>query len=476
MKKTILLFFFSVFIINAQQKSPEVNLSKPNVILIVSDDHGYADFSYKGHYDYIRTPNLDKMLEDGVNFTNAYVTAPICSPSRCGIITGQYQARSGNYFYGGPGLDKKVPTMAQGFKSAGYSTAYFGKLHYGKNDGPEGFAHPINHGFDESIVAGKGGRVHYLYHNKNAVEKHSATAAPWLKNGREMEQDGFTTEIISRWSQDYIEAHKKQPFFLQIAFNAVHNFNHQLPEKYLKEWNLPYYPDYEELEGDEKYDHWYNRSIMPNMPNGRRYYAAQLYYLDREIGAIRRQLKTLGMNENTIVVYVSDNGGSNCNGGENKPLRSTKYSLYEGGVRVPMVLSWGEKYLHIENNSIVSTMDLMPTLLAAANAPKESYVHCDGVNILPGLTSPSKTEREALVWDVGFAWAVRKGDWKLKVVTNQKQANKISKKQHTDMGKGVELYNLKDDIGETEDLVDKYPDKVSELTSIHDKWLQDIRN
>lgn len=466
MKKLILLYFFSSLLVNAQQK--------PNVILIVSDDHGYADFSYKGLYDYIKTPNLDNMLADAVNFTNAYVTAPICSPSRVGIITGQYQARSGNYFYGGPGLDKSVNTMAQGFKSAGYATAYFGKLHYGKNDGPDGFAHPINHGFDESIVAGKGGRVHYLHHSKDAVEKHSGTAAPWLKNGKEMELDGFTTEIISGWAQDYITSHQDKPFFLQISFNAVHNFNHQLPEKYLKEWGLPYYPDYEELEGDEKYDHWYNRSIMPNMPNGRKYYAAQLYYMDREIGAIRSQLEALGMDDNTIVVYVSDNGGSNCNGGENKPLRSTKYSLYEGGVRVPMMMSWGEKYKHIENNSMVSTMDLMPALLAAANAPKESYAQCDGINILPNLINQSKVLRDELVWDVGFAWAVRKGDWKLKVVTNQKQADKIGKKQHTDMGRGIELYNLKDDIGEANNLASQNPDIVEQLTVIHDKWLQDI--
>ena len=415
------------------------------------------------------------MVEEGVNYTNAYVTAPICSPSRCGLITGQYQARAGNYFYGGPGLDKEVPTMAQGFKSAGYSTAYFGKLHYGKNDGPDGFAHPINHGFDESITTGKSGRVHYLYHNKKAVEKHSATAAPWLKNGKEMELDGFTTEIISAWAQDYIETHQEKPFFLQISFNAVHNFNHQLPEKYLKEWDLPYYPDYEELDGDETYAQWYDRSILPNLPNGRKYYAAQLFYMDREIGNIRTKLEDLGLDDNTIVVYVSDNGGSNCNGGENKPLRSTKYSLYEGGIRVPMMMCWGKKYENIESNMMVSSMDLMPTLLSVAKAPKASYAECDGINILAGIKKPSKMKRDELVWDVGFAWAVRKGDWKLKVVTNQKQANKISEKQHTDLGKGVQLYNLKDDIGESKNLAKQYPDIVEELTLVHGKWLQEIR-
>ncbi|GGZ92046.1 sulfatase family protein [Algibacter mikhailovii] len=466
MKRILYILLLSTILGCAQEK--------PNVILIVSDDHGYADFSYKKNFDYIKTPNLDQMKLEGANFTNAYVTAPICSPSRCGIITGQYQERSGNYFYGGPGLDENTPTMAQGFKSAGYSTAYFGKLHYGKNDSPEGFAHPINHGFDESITAGKGGRVHYLYHNKEAIEKHSATAAPWFKNGKEFEKDGFTTEIISAWAQDYIDAHKNKPFFLQVSFNAVHNFNHQLPEKYLKEWNLPYYPDYEELQTDKNYNQWYNRSILPNMPNGRMYYAAQLYYLDREIGNIRSKLKELGMNDNTIVIYISDNGGSNCNGGENKPLRSTKYSLYEGGIRVPMMISWGNKYENIENNMTVSAMDLMPTLLTAAHAPKNSYDQCDGINILPHITNASKVQREPIVWDVDFAWAVRNGDWKLKVVTDKDRADKIAKKQHTDLGNGVELYNLKEDIGESHNLAKQYPEIVEELTIIHNEWKQDV--
>ena len=119
-------------------------------------------------------------------------------------------------------------------------------------------------------------------------------------------------------------------------------------------------------------------------------------------------------------------------------------------------------------------MDLMPTLLTAANAPKGSYAHCDGIDILPGIEDSTKIQRDELVWDVGFAWAVRKGDWKLKVMTNQKQADKISKKQHTDMGKGIELYNLKNDIGETKNLVSQYPNIVEKLTLIHENWLQDV--
>ena len=448
----------------------------PNVILIVSDDQGYADFSYKKNFDYIKTPNLDQMVEEGVNFTNAYVSAPICSPSRTGLITGQYQARGGNYFFGGPGIAEGTKTMAQGFKAEGYTTAYFGKLHYGKNDKPEGYGHPINHGFDESIVAGNGGRVHYLLHNEAAVATHSATAAPWLKNGKTFEKDGFTTEMISEWAQDYIASHQEKPFFLQIAFNAVHNFNFQLPEQYLKEWDLTAYADYEELDTDESYSSWYNRSILPNLPNGRTYYAAQLYYLDREIGRIRQQLKELGMDDNTIVVYLTDNGGSNCNGGVNTPLRSTKYSLYEGGIRVPMIMCWGNKFQKIENDMMVSAMDLMPTLLSAAKASKISYADCDGLNIMPYISHPDKLKRDNLVWDTGFAWAVRQGKWKLKVMTNQTKADRISKFQHTDLGKGIELYNLEEDISEMCNLADKFPELVEELTAVHTQWVEDVAN
>lgn len=466
MRTILFIFLFITLLAYGKQK--------PNVILIVSDDHGYADFSYKQNYDYIKTPHLDQMVEEGVNFTNAYVTAPICSPSRNAMMTGQYQARHGVYFYGGPGFSTDTKTIAQGFKNEGYSTAYFGKLHYGKNDKPDGYGHPINHGFDESIVAGVGGRVHYLFHNEKAVEKHSATAAPWFKDGKTYEKDGFTTEVISEWAQEYIASHKEEPFFLQIAFNAVHNFNYQLPEEYLKEWNLPYYADYEELDTDETYSCWYNRSILPDLPNGRAYYAAQLFYLDKEIGNIRSQLQDLGLDENTIVVYISDNGGSNCNGGENAPLRSTKYSLYEGGVRVPLIMCWGDKYQNVESDMMVSAMDLMPTLLTAAKASKSTYEDCDGMNIMPYISRPEKMQRNELVWDVGFAWAVRQGDWKLKVVTDQKKANKISKFQHTDLGEGIELYNLKEDISETTNLAEQYPKIVDQLTEVHTEWLENV--
>lgn len=443
----------------------------PNVIIIVADDHGYADMNHLGIHSNLKTPNLDKFAAEGVSFSKAYVTCPICSPSRTGIITGQWQARNKNYFYGGPGIADGTKTIAQGFKDNGYVTAYFGKLHYGKDDSPASYNYPGNHGFDECITAGHGGRVHYLYHNEQAMEKHGKPAEPWLKNGQKLEEDGFSTEQISHWSQQFIEENKDKPFFMQVAFNAVHNFTYQLPPEYLEEWDLPYYPDYEELDGSIKESVWYDQSIIPNLPNGRDYYRAQLYYLDKEIGAIREKLKTLGLDENTIIVYTSDNGGSNCSGGDNTPLNSTKYSLYEGGIRVPMMMYWKNK---LEGNTIndkmVSTLDLMPTLLAASNAEPETYENSDGINLLPHLLKNKKIERDEMVWDVGFAWTVRKGKWKLKVVTDQTKADRISKKQHTDLGKGIELFDLEVDGSEQTNLANKHPEKVEELTAIYKNW------
>jgi arylsulfatase A-like enzyme len=460
----LLLAFIGITSLFAQK-------TQPNVILIIADDHGYADMNHLGIHGNLKTPNLDTLATEGISLTQAYVTSPICSPSRTGLITGQWQTRNNNYFYGGPGIARGTKTIAQGFKKNGYVTAYFGKLHYGSDDGPTAYNYPANHGFDECITAGYGGRVHYLYHNEKAIAKHSKTAEPWLKNGKKLEEDGFSTEQISKWSQQFIENNRDKPFFLQIAFNAVHNFNFQLPPEYLKEWNLPYYPDYGEVGETIKESEWYDQSIIPNLPNGRAYYIAQLFYLDREIGTIREKLKTLGLDENTIIVYTSDNGGSNCNGGDNTPLNSTKYSLYEGGIRVPMIMYWKNRFApNSLKNKMVSTLDLMPTLLSAANADADTYENTDGLNLLPYLLNDKEMERDELVWDVGFAWALRKGKWKLKVVTDQAKADKISKKQHTVLGKGIELFDLDADMSEQHNLADEYPKVVEELTALYTHW------
>lgn len=458
--------------------TPQTTSRKPNVILIVSDDHGYADFSHKKIHNYIKTPNLDRLISEGVEFTNGYATSPICNPSRCGILTGRYQQRWGTFWYGGDGIPENVPTIAEKFRSLGYRTAYIGKLHYGNYTEQPGLrSYPLEHGFDECLCPPPGGRTHYLYHSEDAVKRFGSAGKmlfvnPMTKNGKDLSYEGFLTEKFGSAAQDFVSQNSERPFFLQLAFNAVHNFTFQLPKKYLKEWDLPEYP---ELKDIKDYSDWYQRSIWPNLVNGRKYYAAQLFYMDREIGKLMKKLRELGLDNDTIVVYTSDNGGSTCNCGDNTPLKGSKYTMYEGGIRVPYVLRWpGKLPAGTKQEAMVSGLDLMPTMLAAAGGDAKLYKECDGVNILPVAMGKTMTVRDTLYWDVGWQWTVRQGKWKLKKVVNEKSAAQILKLQNTDPGKTVELYDLNTDPGENNNLAEKHPDIVKKLTTLHSQWRKNI--
>jgi len=408
------------------KKKNKKTYRKPNVILIVSDDHGYADFSYKKIHDYIKTPNLDRLITEGVQFTNGYATSPICSPSRCGILTGRQQQRWGTFWYGGKGIPENVPTIAEKFRTLGYRTAYIGKLHYGNYSAQPGLrSYPLEHGFDECLCAPPGGRTHYLYHSEDAVKRFGSAGKmlfvkPMTKNGKKRNYEGFLTE---------------------------------------------------------NYSQWYDQSIWPNLVNGRKYYAAQLYYMDREIGKLMEHLKKLSLDNDTIVVYTSDNGGSTCNCADNTPLRGTKYTMYEGGIRVPYVLRWpGKLPAGTQQDTMVCGLDFMPTLLAAAGGTDKLYQDCDGVNILPLAMGKIKTVRDALHWDGGWRWAVRKRRWKLKAIVDEKRAAQVKELQHTEPGKGIELYDLLADPGEKNNLAEKHPNIVQKLTTLHQKWRKQIDN
>ncbi len=452
---------------------------RPNVILIVSDDHGYADFTRLGIHDYIKTPCLDQFAAEGVVFDNAYATSPICNPSRCGLLTGLYQQRWGTFWFGGQVIPETIPTIADKFKELGYVTGYLGKLHYGGKTTPETHNYPTNHGFDECLCAGApGGRVHYLRHSDAAVEEYGEAADqmnvyPFTKNGEKFEHEGFLTELLGEKSRDFISRHQEKPFFLQVAFNAVHNFNFQLPQAYLKEWNLPPYPDWDAKK--ISYEEWYHKSIAPDLPQGRLYYAAQLYYLDREVGRLIQHLKEQGLDDDTAIIYVSDNGGSHCNCGDNTPLRGTKYTMFEGGIRVPMFMRWPGKLKPGSTCSeLASGIDVCPTLLEAAGAEPACYSDVDGVSLLTALKEGRALGRDALYWDCDFQWAVRAGKWKLKAIVDQEMADRVAAYEHTAAGRGVELYDLEQDIGEKHDLAGRHPEIVQQLSELHQKWRQEI--
>lgn len=456
-------------------------MPKPNIVLIVADDHGYADRSILGIHPDVRTPNLDRLAREGVSFEEAYVTAPICSPSRCGLLTGRYQERWGALWFGNSRLQDGVPTIAEKLKEQGYKTGFVGKVHYGiESDKPDARGFPPNQGYDESYFAMTGGRTHYLHHSADAVRRYGRASQqmsvqPLWHNRSQVDFEGFTTWEFGERARSFVESAGAQPFFLHLAFNAVHNFAWQLPPEELAKRGLPPHDDW--LPDAGEYLDWYDNAIMPNLERGRDYYLAQLELMDQEIGRLLDHLDRTGQAENTIVVYTSDNGGSTCNYGDNTPLQGTKYTLYEGGIRVPMVVRWpqGKVPAGEKRRGMVSTLDLMPTFLAAAGAPAKSASPTDGNNLLGLLRNGQGKTHRSLYWDNGFQYAVRRGDWKLYRVPSQRGVAGLRKLEHADMGKGTELFNLKDDLGERRNLAEERPDVVRRLEADFAAWRKQMQ-
>lgn len=450
---------------------------RPNILLIVSDDHGYADRSALGLRSDVSTPALDRLAAEGSSYSNAYVTAPICSPSRAGLIAGRYQQRWGAWWFddssiGGP----EHPTIAELLGDIGYSTGYFGKVHYG-DERPGERGTPPEHGFSESFygLAGQSmGRLNYLHHSRRAVEEYGDEASvamgvqPLYADGEPAEHEGFLTQEIGRRARDFIEDHADEPFFAMVAFNAVHNFCWQLPADELVKRGLAPFEDWHP--GAEKYLDWYDGAISPNLPNGREYYLAQLELMDAEIATFLSVLDAHGLAENTLVIYTTDNGGSTCNYGVNQPLAGTKYTLWEGGIRVPFLLRWPKRIQPgITSRSLVSSLDILPTVLAAAGAPVGAGAS-DGRDLLG-----THAGHDELHWDCGWQWATRAGDWKLRSVDPGSAIGaEIRRVEHADPGSGVTLVNLAEDPGEERDLASERPDIVAELTTRHRVWRESL--
>ncbi|MBP2411910.1 arylsulfatase A-like enzyme [Arthrobacter stackebrandtii] len=449
---------------------------QPNIIVIVSDDHGYADRSILGVQDDVQTPCLDRLAQEGASYTNAYVTAPICSPSRAGLAAGQYQQRWGARWFTDSEIGpESVPTMAELLRGEGYTTGYFGKVHYGtEHHGDRGT--PPQHGYDESFygLAGESmGRLNYLHHSEDAVEEYGEAAFPMavqpLWNGEEpQELEGFLTDAIGERTRQFVAEHADKPFLATVAFNAVHNFCWQLPAEELQKRGLPAYEDWNP--GAGQYIDWYDGAISPHLENGRAYYLAQLELMDAQIGLILDQLDELGLAEDTIVVYLTDNGGSTCNYGVNLPLRGTKYTLWEGGVRVPFLLRWpGRVPAGAVREGLTSSMDILPTAMAAAGADPAAYATSDGLNLL------ATDGHETLHWDCGWQWSVRRGDWKLHwVEPGSPVAEAIRDVEHAEPGSGYFLCNLAADPAETTNLYDAEPTVAAELAALHAAWVADV--
>jgi arylsulfatase A-like enzyme len=413
---------------------------RPNIVMIVADDLGYADIGVHGSKD-IPTPNIDALAKVGIRFTDAYVTGPHCSPTRAGLLTGRYQQRFGHEVNMGAGagpdagLSLGETTMADRLKAAGYRTALFGKWHLGSAER----LHPLARGFDE-FYGFTGGDHSYFEAGPNATNL-------LLEGRRPVEATGYLTDVLTDRAVDFIKREKLRPFFLYLAYNAVHT-PMDAPDKYLSR-------------------------VKGIADQQRRTYAAMVSALDDGVGRTLDALRAEGLEENTLVFFFSDNGGptmqgTTINGSNNAPLRGSKRQTWEGGIRVPFIMRWKGRLAEgkIDSRPIIQ-LDILPTALAAAGVATKSEWKLDGVNLLPYLTGKDqRPPHEALYWRLFAHMAIRKGPWKL--VKTMEGPLLFSDTTQPDLS-GAQLFNLADDIGEQKDLAAARPDKVKELT---DDWLR----
>lgn len=456
-----------------------------NVVLIVSDDHGYGDRSGLGMVDDVATPGLDRLAEEGMSFEHAYVTAPVCSPSRAALISGQHQGRWGVQWFGDSRFPDHLPSLAERFRDLGHRTAYIGKVHYGP-EGPGDRAAPPHHGFETTFYGLAGqqfGRLNYLRHSEDAVAEYgdfgskASAVQPMLEGDHAVDCEDFLTDEFGRRGREFIEecAQAQEPFFLMLAFNAVHNFCWQLPEAELRRRGLPVKDDYRGDGAD--YRDWYDGQIAPEGELGREYYVAQLELMDAQIARVLGELDRLGIAEDTVVVYLTDNGGSTCNFADNAPLRGTKYTLWEGGIRVPLLIRWpgGGVSAGSRCAATTSSMDLYPTLLDLAGAAPQSFEHCDGRSLRGVLAGEDGAGHEELHWDNGFQWAVRRGPWKLTWVDQASpETDGVRRLEHADPGPSVRLFDVVADPGESTDLATERPDVVARLMAAHEAWRSEV--
>jgi len=401
--------------------------ARPNIVVIVSDDQGYADVSYNRHHPKeVATPHTDALARSGVVCTSGYTTGAVCSPTRAGLMTGRYQQRFGIYTAGagGSGVPLDEVMFPQYLKKAGYVSGAFGKWHLGL----EPPYNPVNRGFDEFYgFMGRGAHDYF-----DLTIDNNRFGSPIYRNLEPINDKGYLTHRITDEAVSFINRHKDKPFFAYVAYNAVHA-PAQAPEEDINRYDT----------GDEA------RDIL----------MAMLKHLDDGVGKIIATLKEAGVYDNTLVFYLSDNGGSKAMHADNTPLRGFKQQEYEGGVHVPFIVSWPGRLNRGMTCAVpVVSFDILPTALAAAGIdPPENRI-LDGKNILPALEGKTGKLHDSICWNSGDGdWAIRYGDWKLVGIKDK-----------------VEMFNLKDDLSETTDLAGKHPEKVRQLKKIYNTWLDEM--
>lgn len=446
MKKKIVLFLLCC-LVTGYAKGQTGNSRKPNIVFILVDDLGWHDVGFMGN-EYHETPNIDHLADQGMVFTAAYANAPNCAPSRASLMSGQYAPRHGIYTVGSSArgksgdrklipiqnttvLNSSIITLSEVLQNAGYVTGMFGKWHLGDSTGTS----PEGQGFDVNVGGNMSGHPESYfspYHNEDMVD---GAQGEYLT-------DRLTTDAIQ-----FIERHKKDPFFLYLPFYAVH-----------KPW-----------QAKDSLVQKYKNKPSPYKKSDPAY-AAMVENMDYNVGRLLDALKQRGLSKNTVVFFYSDNGPlfSVAMG----PLRGSKGMLYEGGIRVPMIVRWpGKIEAGTVSNVPVIGIDLFPTIIAMTNTPKPEEKILDGVSLTPVLFQTGSLEREAIFWHfpaylqasgaMDRTWrttpvsAMRSGNWKLI--------------EFFETGE-LELYNLAKDMSESNDLSEEKPKKTKELYIMLKKW------
>jgi arylsulfatase A-like enzyme len=416
--------------------------AKPNILFIVADDMGYADCGVQGCRD-IPTPNLDALATAGIRFTNGYVTGAVCSPTRAALMTGRHQLRDGVPDWippGKPGMQAGVPTVADYLKKAGYRTAAVGKWHLGEQDE----CHPLNRGFDEFFGFLGGGRNYFPDPPRAAGAK--VNHYTQLVRGREpVAETEYTTHAFGREAVNFLlrQQGKDQPFFLYLAFNAVHT-PMQAPDDYLQRFT----------------------AIQDQQ---RRTYAGMLSAMDETIGRVLKAVRDTDIEEKTLICFISDNGGpitrNAPNASRNTPLRGGKGETWEGGIRVPFFMKWsGHLQAGATFSQPVIQMDLMATVLALAGQEVDSQWPIDGVSLMPFLTGGQQAPHPTLCWEYGQQWAIRQGQWKLTFALTSKDAKTPI----------LGLYDLSQDVGESRDQSSAEPERVKQLQAAWASWRKSL--
>lgn len=436
MKISSFVCFFGVMAFQARAQTATPSAENPNIILIMADDLGYGSLGCYGSAE-IKTPNIDRLAAGGMRFTDFHSNGTLCSPTRAALLTGRYQQRCAWVDDGdlspvfrkqrevNPaqrwawGISSGEVTMPGVLVQAAYRTALIGKWHLGYD---ERF-HPMNYGFDE-FSGFVGGNVDYHTH----VAGYGLKELDWWKDRKIENEQGYTTDLLTRHATEFIARNKERPFFLYLTHGAPH-------------------------------DPWQGRDAKSKKPPAETY-KEMIAILDESVGTIMAALSDMKLDKNTLLIFCSDNGAAAPPGiAANAPLQGRKGSLLEGGHRVPMIASWpGVIAAGSTNDQPAMSVDFFATFMKLCGAEVPKYHLLDGVDLMPIFEGRDPKSDRALHWLHGNSWAVREREWKLTGLA----------------GKAQTLVNLKEDIGEKSNLIKEHPELADRLLKQHLEWIKSV--